>query len=50
MGSLERRSRVFQPGMRLSYQRPVHPVSASGVWITEADQVVDTLAAVLAAR
>jgi 4-aminobutyrate aminotransferase-like enzyme len=31
------RTRVFGPGMSLSYERPIHPVSASGVWITEAD-------------
>jgi len=35
--ALGRRARVFGPGMSLSYERPVHPVSASGVWITEAD-------------
>jgi len=33
----QRRSRVLGPGMRLSYNRPVHAVSAEGVWITEAD-------------
>lgn len=32
-----RRDLVFGPGMHLSYDRPVHAVSASGVWITEAD-------------
>lgn len=34
---LKRRDLVFGPGMHLSYDRPVHAVSASGVWITEAD-------------
>ena len=33
----ERRDRVFGPGMHLSYDRPVHAVSARNVWITEAD-------------
>jgi len=34
---LKRRDLVFGPGTHLSYDRPVHAVSASGVWITEAD-------------
>ena len=33
----ERRDLVFGPGMHLSYDRPVHAVSARNVWITEAD-------------
>ena len=32
-----RRELVFGPGMHLSYDRPIHAVSARGVWITEAD-------------
>lgn len=34
---MRRRRSVMSPGLRLSYARPVHVSSASGVWITEVD-------------
>jgi 4-aminobutyrate aminotransferase-like enzyme/Ser/Thr protein kinase RdoA (MazF antagonist) len=34
--ALEERSRVIAPGMRLTYDRPLHAVSAQGVWISDA--------------
>ena len=35
---IERRRTCISPGMRPSYDRPVHGVSARGVWITEYDR------------